>query len=96
MSEQVSAESLAGWTDEHKGWKVENDRLVKAFRFRSFRDSIVFVNRLATIADDRDHHPDIDIRYDVVRVSLWTHTTGGITDRDVGLAEEIDHATSHR
>lgn len=96
MVQDLDGESLDGWLSLRRGWKVQDGRLVKAFRFGSFRDAIIFVNRLATIADTLDHHPDIDIRYRVVAVSLWTHSAGGLTDKDIGLAEAIDHATSHR
>jgi len=72
----------------------EVNKLVKDFRFPSFRDAIVFVNRLATLADTAHHHPDIDVRYDSVRVTLTTHDVGGISDRDLDLAEQIDFATS--
>lgn len=86
--------TIDDWLDEREGWRREGDALVKKFAFSSFRDAIVFVNRLATLADDANHHPDIDIRYDKVRVSLSTHDEGGITDKDTGMAEQIEFATS--
>ncbi len=67
---------------------------MKQFSFPSFRDSIVFVNRVATLADDADHHPDIDVRYDRVTLILSTHSAGGITEKDLALAEAVDFATS--
>lgn len=94
--ESSATESLRAWLARHESWKLVGNRLEKVFRFGSFRDSIVFVNRLATLADDHDHHPDIDVRYTNVRVSLWTHTAGGVTGRDTQLAEAIDFSTAHR
>jgi len=62
--------------------------------FPSFRDAIIFVNRVASLADDLDHHPDIDIRYKTVSLALTTHSTNGLTEKDVKLAESVDFATS--
>ncbi|MDH5588777.1 MAG: 4a-hydroxytetrahydrobiopterin dehydratase [Gemmatimonadota bacterium] len=94
MAEKLNEESILGWMRRHVGWKHEGDVLVKDFSLGSFRDSIVFVNRLASLSDDANHHPDIDVRFDRVRVSLTTHDAGGITEKDVALAEQIDFATS--
>lgn len=94
MTDRVNSESIRGWIQGHKGWSRKANRLVKDYRFPSFRDAIVFVNRVATLADDVHHHPDIDIRYSSVRVSLTTHDIGGISDKDLALAEQIDFATS--
>jgi 4a-hydroxytetrahydrobiopterin dehydratase len=96
MPEKLNDESISGWLDTRDGWKRTGDALVKNFRFPSFRDSVVFVNRMATLADDNNHHPDIDIRYNQVRVSLSTHDAGGITEKDLQMAEQIDFATSAR
>lgn len=92
--EKLNKESVQGWLRGHNGWKRRSNRLIKQFSFGSFRDSIVFVNRVATIADTADHHPDIDVRFDSVTLALSTHDAGGITERDLDLAEQIDFATS--
>jgi len=94
VAEKLNAESIRGWLSARKGWKRRSNKLTKDFEFPSFRDSIVFVNRIASLADDVDHHPDIDVRYDTVTVTLSTHDAGGITDKDLSLAEQIDFATS--
>ncbi len=88
--------SISDWTEAHPGWSRSEDLIEKTYSFDSFRDSVVFVNRVATLADEADHHPDIDIRYDKVRIGLATHSEGGITDKDTSLAEQIDRATSNR
>lgn len=93
-AEKLNADSIRGWLGARKGWKRRSNRLTKDFDFPSFRDSIVFVNRVATLADDHDHHPDIDVRYDTVTITLSTHDAGGITEKDLKLAEQIDFATS--
>lgn len=94
MAEALNDESIEGWLEGRKGWKRQGDRLVKKFDLGSFRDSIVFVNRVATLADDMRHHPDIDVRYDRVLLTLSTESAHGITEKDLALAEQIDFATS--
>ena len=94
MASKLNTESIRGWLDGRKGWKRRSNRISKSFHFSSFRDTIVFVNRVATLADTHDHHPDIDIRYDNVTITLSTHDAGGITEKDLALAEQIDFSTS--
>ena len=96
MAEKLNDESVESWLEGRAGWKRKEDTLFKTFAFPSFRDSIVFVNRLATIADEHEHHPDIDIRYDKVKVHLTTHDAGGLTQKDLTVAEAVDFATSTR
>lgn len=94
MAEKLNRESVQGWLRGRKGWSRRSNRLLKDYRFRSFRDAIVFVNRIATLADDAKHHPDIDIRHGQVRVVLTSQDVGGISEKDLTLAEQIDFATS--
>lgn len=96
MPEKLNTPSIQAWLKAHRGWKRRSNALVKDFDLGSFRDSIVFVNRIATIADSAHHHPDIDVRYGTVRIMLTTHDAGGITEKDLKVAEEIDFATSAR
>jgi len=94
MAEKLNEESIEGWLEGRDGWSVEDGKVRKDFHFDHFRDSIVFVNRVATLADSADHHPDIDIRFDTVIIALSTHDAGGITEKDLKLAEQVDFATS--
>jgi 4a-hydroxytetrahydrobiopterin dehydratase len=71
-------------------WRSFGNALHKEFRFRGFRAAIAFVNRIAEQASAKGHHPDIEIHYDRVIVSLSTHDAGGVTARDVELARAID------
>ena len=96
MARKLNDESVRGWLKGHTGWRRRGRALVKQFEFPSFRDAIVFVNRVATIADQANHHPDIDIRYDKVKVTLTTHDAGGITESDLQVGDQIDFATSNR
>jgi 4a-hydroxytetrahydrobiopterin dehydratase len=71
------------------GWKIVSGELVRTFTFKDFLSSIDFVNQIAKYAEGAGHHPDIDIRYNRVRVSLMTHDAGGLTEKDFDLAREI-------
>ena len=74
------------------GWSRRGDVLVKTFAFARFADGIAFVGRVAAVADEMDHHPDIDIRYTKITMSLSTHDVGGISASDLALAERIERA----
>ena len=72
------------------GWALHGAEITKTFRFPSFRAAIGFVDKVADIADTADHHPDIDVRFDRVTLTLSTHSAGGLTERDFALAGEIE------
>ncbi len=72
------------------GWDRTDDEIAKEYRFANFIESVAFVNRLAERAEAANHHPDLDIRYNRVRVGLSTHSEGGITGKDAALAAEIE------
>lgn len=76
------------------GWSRRGETLVKTYAFERFADGIAFVDRVAVAADSMDHHPDIDIRYTKVTMTLSTHDAGGITASDLKLAEKIEAATT--
>ncbi len=94
MTDNLNDESINGWLKGRTGWKRSGRALTKDFRFSSFRDSIVFVNRVAGLSDDLGHHPDIEIRHTTVSLTLTTRATGGLTEKDLKLAEGVDFATS--
>ena len=70
-----------------EGWSVVDDALEREFRFADFRAAIDFVNRIAEVAEEENHHPDITISYNRVTVRWSTHSAGGITARDAELAQ---------
>lgn len=74
------------------GWDREGDAIVKEYKFDGFGDAIAFVVRLAFTAEKANHHPDLDVRYNRVRVALSTHDQGGITPKDLALAAEAEGA----
>jgi len=71
-------------------WQVTDGALRRTFQFTDFRESMSFVNLVAALAERAQHHPDIDIRYNKVRLALVTHDAGGITENDMSLAQDID------
>jgi 4a-hydroxytetrahydrobiopterin dehydratase len=72
------------------GWELAGAEIVKEYKFAGFVAAIAFVNRLADRAEAANHHPDIDIRWNKVRLALSTHSEGGLTQKDFGLATEIE------
>jgi 4a-hydroxytetrahydrobiopterin dehydratase len=76
--------------DELGDWEREGEEIHKVFEFDDFKGAIGFVNEVARLADRYDHHPDIDIRWNKVRLSLTTHSEGGLTPWDFDLANDIE------
>ena len=79
-------EALRARLSDLPGWAVEGDAIRKEFSFDGFPAAIAFVDRLAEAAEEANHHPDIDIRYQRVTLTLSTHSEGGVTELDLRLA----------
>ena len=73
-----------------ENWEKQGKEITRTFKFKNFIESIGFVNRIAILAEKADHHPDILIQYNRVRINLSTHSDGGITDKDFKLAGQIE------
>jgi 4a-hydroxytetrahydrobiopterin dehydratase len=86
FSAQEVASHLAGLP----GWQIEGGELTRTFEFKDFIAALAFVNRVGEQAEQAVHHPDIDIRYNRVRLSLVTHDAGGLTAKDFDLAAVAD------
>jgi 4a-hydroxytetrahydrobiopterin dehydratase len=71
-------------------WKLEGKEIVRHYEFPDFAAAMFFVNRVAEKAETAGHHPDIDIRYNKVRLALISHDQGGLTKRDMAMAKTID------
>jgi 4a-hydroxytetrahydrobiopterin dehydratase len=71
------------------GWERHGDEIRRTFSFSDFAGSLGFVNRIGALAEAMDHHPDIDIRYSKVTLTLTTHDAGGLTAKDFDLADKI-------
>ena len=69
-----------------EGWTEQDGALVREIRLVDFRSAIALVNRIADLAEAENHPPDLEIHYNRVVVRWWTHTAGGVTDRDRELA----------
>jgi 4a-hydroxytetrahydrobiopterin dehydratase len=74
-----------------RGWKHEGEFITRTFEFDHFMDAIAFVNEVAEAAEREEHHPDINIRYTTVKLSIQTHSEGGLTEWDFDLAKAIDN-----
>lgn len=72
------------------GWKFADGTLVREYTFADFAAAFGFVTRVALMAEKANHHPDIDIRYNRVRLALISHDSGGVTARDIAMAGEIN------
>lgn len=72
------------------GWFLIGDEIKKDFKFKSFKESVDFVNKLAGIAESEGHHPDIYIFYDKVSLTLYTHAAKGLTENDFIMAAKIN------
>src|SRR5674476_1655423 len=86
----LNQEQIEAALGELGEWGFQGEALTRTFRFADFVHAIGFVEHLAEVAEERQHHPDIDIRYNKVTLHVSTHSAGGVTKRDVELAEAID------
>lgn len=86
------AELVTGLALLSAGWRIdeEQQRLVKEFRFGDYCETMAFVNGVAWIAQQQDHHPEIEVAYGRCRVSYSTHSVGGVTENDLICAAKID------
>lgn len=71
-------------------WMRQGDAITRTFRFAGFPEATAFVQQLVEPAEGINHHPDVDVRYDRVIITLSTHESGGLTENDFALAEQID------
>jgi 4a-hydroxytetrahydrobiopterin dehydratase len=90
MAELLSHEQIEDALAEMSGWTREGDAIRRDVTAPTFAEGIALVDRVAVVADERDHHPDIDIRWTTITFRLSTHSEGGITGNDVEMAREID------
>ena len=90
MSEKIPADELNQWIKKVPEWELEETSISRLIEFDSYMDGIDFVNNVAEIAEDSQHHPDIDIRWGSVSLHLTTHEKGGLTAADFEMASRID------
>ena len=92
MADLLEDEEIEQRLDELGDWEREGNSIQKNFEFDDFDAAIKFVNEVAKLAERYDHHPDIDIRYNRVRLALSTHAEGGLTGRDFDIAGDIEQS----
>ena len=76
------------------GWEREGDAIKRVFKLDDFKGSVDFVNRLTPEAEDMNHHPDLEISWKTVTVTITTHSEGGLTGNDFELARRIENVGS--
>lgn len=99
----ISTEEAKKLLSETPEWKMEEaesfrekqeglayNKITKEFHFKDFKEAMSFVNKVANIAEEEGHHPDIYIFYSLVRLTLWTHAAGGLTENDFILAAKVN------
>ena len=86
----LAAEEIETLLKEHPAWSLSEGKLVRDWTFESFAGAMEFVNQVAGIAEEADHHPDFFIRYNWVRLALESHDAGGITGRDARMVSKLD------
>ncbi|MFQ6607242.1 MAG: 4a-hydroxytetrahydrobiopterin dehydratase [Fidelibacterota bacterium] len=88
---KLTAEKITSELKRLPGWKFMNNCIVKEFTFASYMAGIAFVNQVATLAETHNHHPDLGVGWCRVKVSFTSHDTGGVTERDIHMAQEVSH-----
>lgn len=87
----LPANAVAEYLRRVPAWNViDGKKISREFKFKDFQAAMAFVNCVAVIAEAEQHHPDISIFYNLVRLELWTHAIGGLSENDFILAAKID------
>lgn len=71
-------------------WSLEGNTICKTFQHENFKQALEFTNKIGELAEEQQHHPDITIRYNQVSLTLTTHSSNELTEKDFSLAEQID------
>jgi 4a-hydroxytetrahydrobiopterin dehydratase len=87
--QKLSDKEIQEFLSNHPEWALQDEMLVRFWNFADFVEAMAFVNRVARLAENAGHHPDIDIRYNRVKLALVSHDAGGITARDAGMAARL-------
>ena len=87
--ELLTDDQITAELTESPGWSLENGEITQTFARRDFKDALLLVGAVAFLAEEANHHPDIDIRWNKVTLTLSTHSAGGLTAADFELARRI-------
>ena len=90
MADLLDAAEIKTYLKKVPEWESDKKKIERTFEFEDFSGSIEFVNLVAEIAEEQEHHPDIDVRDNKVVLSIYTHSKNGLTELDFQLAERID------
>ena len=86
----LADDDVRAFVDDHPDWELVGAEITRTYEFSDFNESMGFVTRVAMEAEKANHHPDIDIRWNKVTLTLSTHSEGGLTDKDLDLANIAD------
>jgi len=87
----LDKEEIAEKLSKLNNWLLETNQIAKQYQFKDFAESLKFVNKVGNVAEEMDHHPDIFIHsWNKVKITISTHSEGGITNKDFQLAEIIE------
>ena len=89
----LSPDEIAARLKDLKHWILEETMIGRRFEFKDFRGAVDFLDRITPVCDEQNHHPDVVIRWNELTLTLWTHASGGLTERDFRLARTIDQMT---
>jgi 4a-hydroxytetrahydrobiopterin dehydratase len=90
MAEPLSTADIESSLSGLSGWSGDSNGITRTAKLPSFRGAIGVVDRVAEVAEEMDHHPDIDIRWRTLTFTCSTHSAGGVTTKDIELAKRID------
>lgn len=87
----ITGKKAKEWMHMAPEWKLEkNKKIVRGFTFKNFKQALAFVNKVGEIAEEEGHHPDIEIHWNKVTLTLWTHAIEGLSTNDFIMARKIN------
>jgi 4a-hydroxytetrahydrobiopterin dehydratase len=90
MPERLSPDQISAALRDLPQWSGDENGLRRTVELPSFRDAVDAIVRIADVAEEMDHHPDIDLRWRTLHLAVVTHSAGGVTDNDLQLVQRID------
>jgi 4a-hydroxytetrahydrobiopterin dehydratase len=90
VADRLSSDELGAALADLPLWSGDTDGIRRTVQLPSFRDAVTAITRIADVAEEMDHHPDIDLRWRTLHLAVVTHSAGGVTANDLELARRID------
>ena len=88
--QQLSQQAIQEKLQLIDGWELDGNGIKKEWRFKDFKEAMLFINKVAELADSQDHHPELFNVYNTVQIRYSTHDAGGLTEKDFRIATDID------